>query len=218
MRNSKDVVRLYRELRPYAHNVKQHPEDQIARLVQSMLEYGYTQKILIDEDNSILAGHARYMALGRIITSGDIEVPCSLVEGLSEVQKRAYRIIDNKIPTDAPWSLEYVEQEVAYLLGQEYENADLYGLKYFAPTDYCPPEIVKEEDDPQPVDSNLEPGDSIVLPSIEIQVAESTELPYTRSIQDSQKLLNAWNRFRKRWKIPEEAETVEAQSAHATQN
>ena len=81
-------------LRPYERNPRTHSEDQVAQLAASMVEFGFTNPILVDETNGILAGHGRLMAARQL---GLAEVPVVRLEHLSEAQKRAYIIADNQL-------------------------------------------------------------------------------------------------------------------------
>ena len=87
-------------LRPYERNPRTHGEDQVAQLAASMVEFGFTNPILVDETNGILAGHGRLMAARQL---GLAEVPVVRLEHLSEAQKRAYIIADNQLAATAGW-------------------------------------------------------------------------------------------------------------------
>ena len=87
-------------LRPYERNPRTHGEDQVAQLAASMVEFGFTNPILVDESNGILAGHGRLMAARQL---GLAEVPVVRLEHLSEAQKRAYIIADNQLAATAGW-------------------------------------------------------------------------------------------------------------------
>ncbi|MFL5515471.1 MAG: ParB/Srx family N-terminal domain-containing protein, partial [Gemmatimonadales bacterium] len=81
--------------RPYERNPRTHGEDQVAQLAASMVEFGFTNPILVDEGNGILAGHGRLMAARQL---GLAEVPVVWLEHLSEAQKRAYIIAETSLP------------------------------------------------------------------------------------------------------------------------
>lgn len=87
------MVQLH-EIKPYENNVKFHPVRQLESLVQSILQFGFLQPLVLDKDNVIIAGHARYEAAATI---GIFNVPCIYAENLTEQQIKAYRILDNKI-------------------------------------------------------------------------------------------------------------------------
>lgn len=93
---------LLKDLKPYPKNVKEHPPKQIEGIVKSMQEYGITQDIVVDEENVILIGHGRLMALQEANVK---EIEVKVLSGLSEERKIALRVLDNKL-TISPWNKE----------------------------------------------------------------------------------------------------------------
>lgn len=100
------------ELTPYAKNARTHSEEQVAQIVASIKEFGFTNPVLIDEKANIIAGHGRILAAQKL---GLREVPCIVLEGLSEAQKQAYVIADNKLALNAGWDLDVLKSELADL-------------------------------------------------------------------------------------------------------
>ena len=94
------VVRGIDELVPYANNAKIHGEEQIAKIRASLREFGFVTPVLIDERGNIIAGHGRVMAAR---AEGMQEVPCVLAEGLTEAQRKAYILADNRMAEMAEW-------------------------------------------------------------------------------------------------------------------
>jgi hypothetical protein len=92
--------RKVRDLMPYARNARMHSEQQIAQLVKSIKEWGWTTPVLVDESGEIIAGHGRVMAAKEL---GLKEVPTTVAVGWTAEQKRAYVIADNQIPQNAEW-------------------------------------------------------------------------------------------------------------------
>jgi len=88
------------ELIPYARNPRTHSDKQISRIASSIREWGWTIPVLIDADNTIIAGHGRILAAQKL---GLVEVPCMVAEGWTEAQMRAYVIADNKLTIEAGW-------------------------------------------------------------------------------------------------------------------
>ena len=88
------------DLIPYAKNSRTHSEEQIAQIAASIKEFGFTNPIIIDENNGIIAGHGRILAAQKLKLK---EVPCIQVTGWSEAQKKAYVIADNKLALNAGW-------------------------------------------------------------------------------------------------------------------
>jgi len=90
-------------LKPDKRNARKHPKIQIDQLVASIKTYGWTVPILVDEDDNIIAGHGRLLAAKQL---GVAEVPVIVLAGLSNVQKQALRIADNKIALNSSWDME----------------------------------------------------------------------------------------------------------------
>jgi len=88
------------ELIPYDRNSKIHPDSQIDQLANSIREWGWTIPILIDEKDTVLAGHGRLYAAQKL---GLSDVPCMVAEGWSEEKKKAYVIADNKLAEKGGW-------------------------------------------------------------------------------------------------------------------
>ena len=77
------------DLKPYGKNARTHAEQQIGQIVESIREFGFTNPVLIDSKNGVIAGHARLEAAKRLDMK---EIPCIVLAGLTEAQKRAYVI------------------------------------------------------------------------------------------------------------------------------
>jgi ParB-like chromosome segregation protein Spo0J len=88
------------ELIPSARNARQHSDEQIEEIAASMVEFGWTIPVLIDEAGSIIAGHGRVLAAEQL---GIDQVPTMIARGWSDAQKRAYLIADNKLTMNASW-------------------------------------------------------------------------------------------------------------------
>src|SRR5262249_4660644 len=99
-------------LRPDPRNARTHPKHQIDQIVASIREFGFVNPILADPDGRIIAGHGRLMA-AKVL--GLAEVPTIHIPGLSEAQKRALRIADNKIALGAGWDIDVLKLELAEL-------------------------------------------------------------------------------------------------------
>lgn len=116
--------RRIEDLIPYARNARTHSDDQVARIAGSIKEFGWTNPILVDGENGIIAGHGRLAAARKL---GMSEVPVIELDGLSDVQKRAYIIADNKMALDAGWDDELLKIEFEDLKIEGY-NLDLTGF------------------------------------------------------------------------------------------
>lgn len=100
------------ELVPYINNARTHSDEQVAQICASIREYGWTNPVLIDENGMIIAGHGRVMAAQRMKMD---EVPCIVLSGLTEAQKKAYVIADNKMALNAGWDDEKLKLELENL-------------------------------------------------------------------------------------------------------
>lgn len=97
---------------PDPRNARTHPKRQVAQIIASIEAFGFTNPILVDEAGGVIAGHGRLRAAREM---GLAEVPTIALEGLSEAQKRALRLADNKIALNAGWDLEILKLELAEL-------------------------------------------------------------------------------------------------------
>ena len=104
--------RRIEDLIPYARNARTHSADQVARIAGSIKEFGWTNPILVDGENGIIAGHGRLAAARKL---GMSEVPVIELDGLSDVQKRAYILADNRLALDAGWDNEMLSLELGDL-------------------------------------------------------------------------------------------------------
>lgn len=113
----KVVYRQVNDLIPYARNARTHSDEQVTRIASSIKEFGFTNPILIDGDNGIIAGHGRLMAAKKL---GMREVPTIELSGMTDAQKRAYILADNKLALDAGWDEELLRLEFEELRGGGY--------------------------------------------------------------------------------------------------
>jgi DNA modification methylase len=98
---------------PYANNSRKHSDQQIAQIAGSIKEFGFNNPVLIDKDYGIIAGHGRVLAARKLDLK---EVPCIRLEHLTETQKKAFIIADNKIALNADWDQELLTIELDALL------------------------------------------------------------------------------------------------------
>ena len=97
------------KLIPYARNSRTHSAEQVAQIAASIKEFGFLNPIIIDGDNSIIAGHGRVMAAQKL---GIKELPCIEASHLSDTQRRAYIIADNKLAMNAGWDEDMLRIEL----------------------------------------------------------------------------------------------------------
>lgn len=118
MTQHQQVTRAVNELIPYANNSRTHDDRQIDQVAESIKEFGFTNPILIDEDNGVIAGHGRLLASKKLNLD---EVPCIILHGLSDEQKKAYVIADNKLALNAGWNEKMLMKELFTLEGKEFD-------------------------------------------------------------------------------------------------
>jgi DNA modification methylase len=106
------------KLKPYDRNSRTHSAEQVEQIASSMIEFGFTQPILVDSADGIIAGHGRLMAAKRLNLS---EVPVIVLDHLTDEQRRAYVIADNKLALNAGWDEELLAEELASLQGVGYD-------------------------------------------------------------------------------------------------
>ena len=112
------------KLVPYANNSRTHNEKQIKKLQSSLREFGFVNPILIDRDFNIIAGHGRVFAAKE---DGIKTVPCVFVDHLTEAQKKAYIIADNRLAEDAGWDKDLLSIELENLKELDFD-VDLLGF------------------------------------------------------------------------------------------
>ena len=136
------------KLIPYARNARTHSDEQILQLRSSLREFGFINPVLIDKDYSIIAGHGRVMAAK---AEGMEEVPCVFVEHLTETQKKAYILADNKLALNAGWDEAMLALEIEELQSLDFD-VELTGFdleeieKLFAESTTDNPSEVHEDD------------------------------------------------------------------------
>lgn len=106
------------KLIPYARNARTHSDEQVAQIAASIREFGFNNPVLIADDNSIIAGHGRVMAARKLNLS---EVPCIRLSHLSETQRKAYILADNKLALNAGWENSLLSVELEELVNSGFD-------------------------------------------------------------------------------------------------
>lgn len=124
------------KLVPYINNARTHSPEQLTKLRSSLREFGFINPVIIDRDYNIIAGHGRVLAAKE---EGIREVPCVFVDYLTEAQKKAYILADNRMALDAGWDEELLRIEIESLQGEDFdvsltgfeeqELADLFAIE-----------------------------------------------------------------------------------------
>lgn len=175
-----DSYRIYKDINPsdlikFKHNSRTHSPEQIQQIVNSIKEFGFTNPLLIDETNTIIAGHARLEAATIL---GLTKVPCIIIDDLNEQQKAALVIADNKLSLNAGWDLDILRHQFEFLKGFDY-NLELTGFGIEELCDILPdelPEVFCGEDEVPglPEESITKPGDVWLLGNHRLLCGDST--------------------------------------------
>jgi DNA modification methylase len=170
-------------IRPYEFNNRRHNEKQIERIAASIKEFGFNQPIVIDaETSTILVGHGRLYAAQKL---GLAEVPVLTLKGLNETQKKAYRLLDNKLQNDSTWDFDNVDLELGFLEDHGFD-LKLYGLDDLRGLYEEPKEVKEDGFDPASCDDQeiyIKRGDLIELGRHTVLCGDAT------SLQDCERLM-----------------------------
>ncbi len=176
------------DLIPYALNSRTHSDDQVNQIASSIKEFGFTNPILIDEDNGIIAGHGRILAANKL---GINEVPCIVMAGLTQAQKKAYVIADNQLALNAGWDLDILKVEIEALTELDF-NIDLLGFD----TDFLdelledePEDGLTDEDEcPEPPETPVSVlGDIWTLGNHRLMCGDSTSIDAVDTLLEGKK-------------------------------
>jgi DNA modification methylase len=171
---------------PYARNSRTHSPDQVAQIAASIREFGFTNPVLVDGENGIIAGHGRILAAQKL---GMAEVPCVILDGLSAAQRKAYIIADNKLALNAGWDDEMLRLEFEELsdIGFDLEltGFTLDEIEAMEPEE-MPPEGLTDEDavpDTPETPVTVE-GDIWVLGNHRLMCGDSTSIDAVDRLMD----------------------------------
>lgn len=115
-----DIVKLI----PYINNAKKHSESQVTKIAASIREFGFLNPVLIDKKYNVIAGHGRILAAKKL---GLDKIPAIYAEGLTEAQRKAYILADNRLGELAEWDMDLVSDELAALKELDFD-VDLTGF------------------------------------------------------------------------------------------
>ena len=114
-----------RDIRPYSRNARLHNDKHVCQIANSITEFDFTNPLLVDEDNVLLAGHGRLLAAEKL---GLDSVPCVRIDYLTDAQKRAYRITDNQLTINGDWDRDLLGLELQDLSDLDF-NLDVIGFE-----------------------------------------------------------------------------------------
>jgi DNA modification methylase len=166
------------DLIPYVNNSRTHSDEQVAQIAASIKEFGFNNPVLIDKEDGIIAGHGRVMAARKL---GLTEVPCVRLEHLTETQRKAYIIADNRLALNAGWNEELLTIELNDLLADGFaleilgfDSDELKGLL----DPVKPTEGLTDEDAvPEvPEEPKTKPGDIYQLGRHRLMCGDSTSI------------------------------------------
>lgn len=172
---------------PYARNSRTHDDAQVAQIAASIREFGFTNPVLIDAQGSIIAGHGRVLAA---IKLGLSDVPCIRLSHLTDTQKRAYVIADNKLAMNAGWDAEMLALEVKDLDAAEF-NLELLGFTPDELAALTPEEIAPGLTDEDAVPDVQEepvskPGDVWLMGKHRVMCGDSTSIDAVETLMAGQ--------------------------------
>ena len=182
------IYKQLSELLPYVSNSRTHSEAQVTQIADSITEFGFTNPILIDGNNGVIAGHGRILAAKKLNIT---EVPTICLDNLTDVQKKAYIIADNKLALNAGWDDEMLRLEIEELKDLDFD-IDLLGfdddeLELLIPTEDV--EGLTDEDEvpevPEVPVSVL--GDIWQLGDHRLMCGDSTSIDAVEKLMDGQK-------------------------------
>lgn len=176
------------DLLPYARNSRTHDDKQVTQIAASIKEWGFTNPILIDTDNMIIAGHGRLMAAKKL---GLVEVPCIVAEGWTDAQKKAYVIADNKLALNAGWDNAMLALEFEELKDLGFDIG-LTGFGDDELAELTPPEpivgLVDEDEAPEaPEVPKTVLGDVWLLGDHRLMCGDSTSIDAVEKLMNGQK-------------------------------
>ena len=158
-------------LRPYERNPRTHSAEQVAKIAASLLEFGWTNPILVDADAGIIAGHGRLLAAREL---GMESVPVIVLPHLTEAQRRAYIIADNRLALDAGWDENLLAEELK-ALGEMDFNLTLTGFDLDELHGFMEDEDAPEAAAPEPPDDPVtRPGDLWILGNHRLLCGDAT--------------------------------------------
>jgi DNA modification methylase len=181
------------KLIPYAKNSRTHSDEQVAQLAGSIKEFGFNNPVLIGQDDVIIAGHGRVMAARKV---GLMEVPCIRLKHLTETQRKAYIIADNRLALNAGWDNELLTIELNDLLADNFA-LDILGfdadelknlLDPVKPTEGLTDEDAVPE---VPEEPKTKPGDIYRLGKHRLMCGDSTSIDALEKLCDGQ-LVDMW--------------------------
>jgi DNA modification methylase len=169
------------KLVPYVNNAKIHSEEQVTMIASSIREFGFLSPVLIDRDFNIIAGHGRVMAAKKLKMES---VPCVFVEGLTEAQRKAYILADNRLGELAEWDMGLVNMELEALDDMDFD-VTLTGFEM--PEEDVGDIDIEEDEIPDDVETRCKLGDLWKLGGHRLICGDCTDADVLDRLMDGQK-------------------------------
>ena len=178
-------------LKPYHQNARTHSDEQVAQIAASIIEFGFTNPILVDSSDGIVAGHGRLSAAREL---GLSTVPIVVLDHLSDRQRRAYILADNQLALNAGWDLDLLRTELQDLVADDFDLS-VIGFSDEELSDLLPEleeldsEEMRDPDDvPEPPeDPTTKPGDLWILGNHRLLCGDSTNPLHVERLMDGKK-------------------------------
>lgn len=176
-------------LRPYAQNARIHPPEQIEKIAKSIVAYGFNNPLLVDTADGIVAGHGRLEAANSL---GLAEVPVIVLDHLTDSQRRAYILADNRLGELAQWDDEILSSELRALSA---EGFDLDPIGW-------------EDDEIEALGEDLEDFIDEELSAAEDDAKDTAEIVLTFELNEHAELTDKIQALRRRWKLDSAEEVI----------
>ena len=177
------------KLIPYVNNARTHSPEQINKLRSSLREFGFVNPVIIDQNYNVVAGHGRLMAARE---EGFTEVPCVLVDYLTEAQRKAYILADNRYAEDAGWDEEMLRVEIEALQEQAFDLS-LTGFDADELADLFADDVEETKDDDFDLSAALEkasfvePGDIWTVGKHRLLCGDATKAEDVQKLMDGKR-------------------------------
>lgn len=182
-------------IKPYKNNSKKHPQEQIEQIKKSIKDLGFNDPIGIDENNTIIEGHGRFIALHQL---GYKEAPCIRITGLTEQQKKAYILVHNKLTMNTGFDMETLEKEI-----EQIKSIDLgvYDFEVYKPEEIQ--EIQAEGNDSEIFTIVLNLNEEQYNTLMELSERIEKEVPELHAFGNPNKRSNLINEIVYQWAVKE---------------
>lgn len=175
------------KLIPYANNARTHPDEQIKKIQSSIREFGFINPVIIDKKYNIIAGHGRVIAAER---EGIKKIPCLLVEHLTDAQRKAYILADNRLAEMSGWDEEILQIELEGLtdFGIELEILGFDNIEIeLAGEENTKDEVIEDDFDvDKQVESITKWGDVFILGNHRLMCGDSTDTEQVKKLMEDE--------------------------------